>query len=104
LAEQKQRRKLAREELDKKEKITRDIQNEDYMMKKENEQNEEREILDKKSLALRKYLDVNLVPILSEGIAELLHSFPKDPVDFLAEFMFKNSLKVPNPDPSTFDF
>ena len=54
------------------------------MMKNENEQNEEREILDKKSLALRKYLDVNLVPILSEGIAELLHSFPKDPVDFLA--------------------
>jgi adenylate kinase len=104
LAEQRQRRKLAREELDKKERITRDIQNEDYMMKKENEQNEEREILDKKSLALRKYLDVNLVPILSEGIAELLHSFPKDPVDFLAEFMFKNSLKVPNPDPSTFDF
>lgn len=74
------------------------------MMKKENEQNEEREILDKKSLALRKYLDVNLVPILSEGIAELLHSFPKDPVDTLAEFMFKNSLKVPNPDPSTFEF
>lgn len=84
LGDQNQRRKLAREELDKKERITRDIQNEDYMMKKENEQNEEREILDKKSLALRKYLDVNLVPILSEGIAELLHSFPKDPVDFLA--------------------
>jgi hypothetical protein len=40
LAEQRQRRKLAREELDKKERITRDIQHEDYMMKKENEQNE----------------------------------------------------------------
>lgn len=91
-----------REELDKKEKIVRDIQNEDYIMKKENEQNEEREVLDKKSLALRKYLDINLVPILSEGIAELLASFPKDPVDNLAEFLFKNSLKVPNPDPSTF--
>ena len=90
--------------MDKKEKITRDIQNEDYIMKKENEQNEQREILDKKSLALRKYLDVNLVPILSQGIVELLHSFPKDPVDTLAEFLFKNSLKVPNPDPSTFDF
>ena len=57
-----------RKELDKKQKITRDTQNEDYVMKKENEQNEEREILDKKSLALRKYLDINLVPILSEGI------------------------------------
>lgn len=89
--------------MDKKEKIIRDIQNEDYVMKKENEQNEEREILDKKSLALRKYLDLNLVPILSEGIKEILTNFPKDPVDRLAEFLFKNSLKVPNPDPSTFD-
>ena len=53
-------------------------------MKKENEQNEERDILDKTSLALRKYLDVNLVPILSEGIVELLSKFPEDPVDTLA--------------------
>jgi hypothetical protein len=51
--------------MDKKHNIIRNVQNEDYMMKKENEQNEERDILDKSSLALRKYLDVNLVPILS---------------------------------------
>ena len=88
--------------MDKKQKIIRDIQNEDYVMKKENEQNEEKEILDKKSLALRKYLDVNLVPILSEGIVELLEKTPGDPVDHLAQFLFKNSLKVPDPDPSTF--
>ena len=58
--------------MDKKQKIIRDIQQEDYMMKKENEQNEEREILDKTSLALRRYLDTNLVPILSEGIVKIL--------------------------------
>lgn len=104
IQQEKEKSQDRRVELDKKEKIIRNIQNEDYVMKKENEQNEEREILDKKSLALRKYLDVNLVPILSEGIAELLESFPKDPVDMLAEFLFRNSLKVPNPDPSTFDF
>jgi hypothetical protein len=39
---------------------------------------------------------------LSEGIAKILTDFPEDPVDFLAEFLFQNSLKVPNPDPSTF--
>ena len=39
LAAEKERRIAARREQDKKEKITRDIQNEDYMMKKENEQN-----------------------------------------------------------------
>ena len=53
-------------------------------MKKKNEQNQERDILDKTSLALRKYLDANLVPILSEGIVELLSQFPNDPVDNLA--------------------
>ena len=90
--------------MSKKQTIIRDIQNEDYIMKKENEQNEEREILDKTSLALRKYLDVNLVPILSEGIVKILKDFPEDPVDKLAEFLFENSLKVPNPDPSTFEF
>lgn len=70
--------------MDSREKIIRDIQHEDYVMKKDNEQTEEREILDKKSLALRKYLDVNLVPILSEGIVELLRKCPNDPVDNLA--------------------
>lgn len=39
---------------------------------------------------------------MSEGIFEILQNFPKDPVDSLAKFLFKNSLKVPNPDPSTF--
>ena len=101
---EKERKATARSDMDKKEKIIREIQKEDYEMKKKNEQNEEREILDKTSLALRKYLDVNLVPILSEGIVELLSDCPEDPVDTLASFLFKNSLKVPNPDPSTFEF
>ena len=55
-------------------------------------------------MALRKYLDGNLVPILSDGIVKILKEFPEDPVDKLAEFLFENSLKVPNPDPSTFEF
>ncbi len=70
--------------MDKKHNIIRNIQNQDYMMKKQNEQNEERDILDKNSLNLRKYLDVNLVPILSEGIVKILSEFPQDPVDCLA--------------------
>ena len=65
MAEESERRRKAREEMDKKQTIIRDIQQEDYMMKKENEQNEEREALDQSSRALRRYLDANLVPILS---------------------------------------
>lgn len=93
-----------KEKQDKKEKIERDIQTEDYKIKKENEQNEEREILDKKSLTLRKYLDVNIVPFLSEGLHEILVKLPENPVDYLSEFLFKISLKVPKPDPFTFEF
>jgi hypothetical protein len=51
---------------------------------------------------LRKYLDANVVPFLVEGIQEILKELPSNPVDHLAEFLFKVSLKVPNPDPSTF--
>lgn len=89
--------------MDKKQTILRDIQQQDYQLKKQNEQNEEKDALDQSSRPLRRYLDANLVPILSEGIVEILTKFPSDPVDTLAEFLFQNSLKVPNPDPSTFE-
>ena len=89
--------------MDQKQTILRDIQQEDYQLKKQNEQNEEKDALDQSSRPLRRYLDANLVPILSEGIVEILTNFPSDPVDTLAEFLFQNSLKVPNPDPSTFE-
>ena len=60
--------------------------------------------MERKSLSLRKYLDTNVVPFLSDGIVEILKENPKDPVDTLAKFLFENSLKVPFPDPSTFDY
>ena len=42
IEEKERKRKEIREEMSQKQKIIRDIQNEDYIMKKENEQNEER--------------------------------------------------------------
>jgi adenylate kinase len=33
----------------------------------------------------------NLVPILMEGMLEVCKVLPEDPIDYLSEFVFKNS-------------
>ena len=55
--------------------------------------------LDDKSKPIRQYLLDNLVPILTEGLIETCKLQPDDPVDSLAEFLFRRSLDVPYPDP-----
>lgn len=44
----------------------------------------------------------NVVPILTEGLIEVCKITPEDPVDHLAEYLFKRSLEVPYPDPSQY--
>jgi adenylate kinase len=44
----------------------------------------------------------NVVSIMTDGLIEVCKSVPEDPVDFLAEYLFKRSLEVPYPDPSTY--
>jgi adenylate kinase len=41
----------------------------------------------------------NLVPILTDGLMEICKNQPDDPVDSLAEYLFKRSLDVPMKDP-----
>jgi len=50
---------------------------------------QERAALDTRSLPLRKYLMDNVLPILTKGLLEVSKVRPQDPVDFLAEFLFK---------------
>jgi adenylate kinase len=57
----------------------------------------ERKLLEKKSEVLRRYLHENVIPILSKGIMEVCKELPNDPVDFLADFLFENSMKVKFP-------
>lgn len=44
----------------------------------------------------------NLVPILTDGLIEVCKRTPGDPVDFLAEYLFKRALDVPYPDPTSY--
>ncbi len=62
----------------------------------------ERDVLDAKSQPIRQYLMDNLVPILTDGLLEVCKKTPQDPVDYLAEYLFRRSLDVPYPDPSAY--
>lgn len=44
----------------------------------------------------------NVVPILTDGLIEVCKNLPEDPVDYLAEYLFKRSLEVAYPDPSNY--
>jgi len=63
---------------------------------------DQNDILDEKSKPIRQYLLDNLVPILTDGLIETCKLQPDDPVDSLAEFLFRKSLDVPYPDPCSY--
>lgn len=58
-----------------------------------------REKLDFLSQPIRNYLMNNVSEILADGLASICREQPDDPVDALAEYLFKNSLRVQNPNP-----
>lgn len=43
------------------------------------------------SLPLRNYLMKNIVPKLTEGLVEVARVRPQDPIDYLAEYLFRNN-------------
>ncbi|XP_068048580.1 poly(A) polymerase alpha isoform X12 [Anomalospiza imberbis] len=52
---------------------------------------QEEELLEAQSVPLRNYLMKNVMPTLMQGINECCRIRPDDPVNFLAEYLFKNS-------------
>ncbi|XP_071415497.1 adenylate kinase 7 isoform X4 [Pithys albifrons albifrons] len=52
---------------------------------------QEQELLEAQSIPLRNYLMKNVMPTLMQGINECCRIRPDDPVNFLAEYLFKNS-------------
>lgn len=50
---------------------------------------QEAELLEARSEPLRKYLVTNVIPKLTEGLIEVCEVQPEDPVDYLAEYLFK---------------
>jgi adenylate kinase len=55
---------------------------------------QEDELLEARSAPLRAYLMKHVIPTLTEGLIETCKVMPDDPVDYLAEFMFRASPAV----------
>ena len=49
------------------------------------------ELLEVRSIPLRNYLMQNVIPTLTEGLIEVCKLKPEDPVDYLADYLFKNN-------------
>ncbi|EPQ09167.1 Adenylate kinase 7 [Myotis brandtii] len=52
---------------------------------------EETELLEAQSAPLRNYLMTYVMPTLMQGLNECCKVRPEDPVDFLAEYLFKHN-------------
>jgi len=55
---------------------------------------QERELLEEQSLPLRNFLMKHVMPTLTSGLIEVCKIRPEDPVDYLAEYLFKNNPDV----------
>ena len=56
----------------------------------------ERTLLDKKSEILRRYLNENIIPLLSKGILDICQNIPEDPVESLAKYLSENEINKEN--------
>ncbi|XP_075609722.1 adenylate kinase 7 isoform X2 [Balearica regulorum gibbericeps] len=91
--------RLVKEAQDKAEQERREAEERDERMANWEEWNkhleevkrQEEELLEAQSIPLRNYLMKNVMPTLMQGINECCRIRPDDPVDFLAEYLFKNS-------------
>lgn len=63
------------------------------MAKVEEVRKQEKDTLEVQSEPLRNYLVKYVMPTLTAGLIEVAKVRPDDPVDFLAEFLFKVSYK-----------
>ncbi|XP_028398700.1 adenylate kinase 7-like [Dendronephthya gigantea] len=94
--------KLEREKREKEEKIRREAEEATERARKEEEwrvrlnevKKEEQEVLETQSIPLRNYLMKHVMPTLSQGLVECTKIRPDDPVDYLAEYLFKNNPQI----------
>ncbi|NXR76485.1 KAD7 kinase, partial [Pycnonotus jocosus] len=83
--------KAEQERKEAKEKEERMARLEEWNKQQEEVKKQEQELLEAQSAPLRNYLMKNVMPTLMQGINECCRIRPDDPVNFLAEYLFKNS-------------
>ncbi|UJR15265.1 hypothetical protein I4U23_002219 [Adineta vaga] len=66
----------------------------DWTTKLEQIKREEFQMLDAQSTPLRNYLMTHVMPTLTKALIECCQVRPEDPIDFVAEYLFKNNPQV----------
>jgi len=95
-----QMEKRQREEREERERFQQDDardrqrKQEEWTKKLEQIKHEEYEMLDAQGTPLRNYIMSNVMPTLTKALIECCQTRPDDPVDFVAEYLFKNSSPV----------
>ncbi|XP_053553471.1 adenylate kinase 7 [Bombina bombina] len=64
---------------------------EEWNKRLEEVKRQEQELLEAQSVPLRNYLMKNVMPTIIQGLNECCKVRPEDPVDYLAEYLFKNN-------------
>nr|CCA22196.1 adenylate kinase putative [Albugo laibachii Nc14] len=54
---------------------------------------EEKELIEARAKPLREYLMDNILPALTEGVLDIVKHQPTDPIDHLAEFLFRKAVE-----------
>ncbi|XP_039248453.1 adenylate kinase 7-like isoform X2 [Styela clava] len=67
---------------------------EEWMNRLEEVRKQELDVLEEQSIPLRNYLMKHVMPTLTSGLIECCQIRPGDPVDYLAEYLFKNNPQV----------
>ncbi|PRP75482.1 hypothetical protein PROFUN_10660 [Planoprotostelium fungivorum] len=95
IAQEEAEREVARlallDEQEKNEKLDREVKEAEWAVRMEKLQREERSVLELQSAPFRTYLVQNVMPTLTAALIEICQLHPDDPIDYLAEYLFKHS-------------
>ncbi|KAG9481129.1 hypothetical protein GDO78_010399 [Eleutherodactylus coqui] len=87
-------RKAELERMEAEEEAERIARWEEWNSRLEEVKRQEHEMLEAQSVPLRNYLMKNVMPTLIEGLNECCKVRPDDPVDYLAEYLFKHNPQI----------
>lgn len=83
-------------EQEEEEKRLRLAQEESDNMRKNYVLEEDQQMVEAACLPLRKYLMRHVIPQLTDGLLDVCQTQPQDPIDYLAEYLFKHAMLVPS--------
>lgn len=89
-----EQRELMRQELEAAEAELRAQAAEDEAGRRQVIADGEASLLEAEATPLRQYLQLNVVPTLSEGLSEVCKEQPEDPIEFLAQYLFAHAQDI----------